>query len=109
MPIVIAPDIFIDEENVRLTIRGPSNQLRVEYSTLNDYLARSKHMVNDGFRRLTEVINAIEGSAIVAQSLPDPSMAYQGRFVLVSVGGATPDVLYQCQWDGAAYSWVSIP
>lgn len=90
MPIKSAPTIDIKLDKVALEdIPGIINSLVTQ--------------INNGFRRLTDVANANEASAIVATSLPPAGITYLGRQVLVHTGGA--DVLSVCEFNGAAYVW----
>lgn len=64
--------------------------------------------LNDRLLRIKNTIDSNDGSAIhwTDASLPTASVEFAGRFLYHDLGqGATPDNLYVCLWDGAAWAW----
>lgn len=68
-----------------------------------------KEQINRRFRRLRDVTNENEGSAVRwddTSSLPTVAREWYGRMVYWDQGqGATPDGLYICVWNGSEWAW----
>jgi len=67
--------------------------------------------INNALFRVRTVVNGNEGSAIHwdAVSLPTAGLEFAGKLLYHDLGqGVTPDNLYVCLWDGAAWNWVLI-
>lgn len=89
-------------------------EARIEWGTLEeakfgDKIRRLVTEINDTLFRIRVAVNANEGSAVWWEdaSLPTAGQEFAGRLLYHDLGqGATPDNLYVCLWDGAAWAWV---